>query len=137
MLNVLVIAGSAICVVTSVFMLIGICVESHRMLIPWIIAIVGTTCLDTVLSIALFNDHGHHESVPLATIVVMDVIQVSITFYGVYCVSSEYRRIRDKSSDEFAEQPVSAHSRKHIDFIQQINSTCKVIKFMICFCSCT
>ncbi|XP_035232554.1 uncharacterized protein LOC118204334 [Stegodyphus dumicola] len=55
-MSLLMLGCSGCCVVTSVLLLIGLCVDSRMLLIPWLISVFSTTAMDIIISIYLLID---------------------------------------------------------------------------------
>ncbi|XP_053208457.1 uncharacterized protein LOC128392454 [Panonychus citri] len=62
-ITILMIIMSGFCVVSSVLLIIGLCVESKTLLTPWLIAITFVTLLDFIYTIlSLFDKENDFDS---------------------------------------------------------------------------
>ncbi|KAI1299617.1 hypothetical protein HDE_03728 [Halotydeus destructor] len=73
------------------------------MLLPWIICIPVTTVIDTIFSFFLANDiekmsNREYANISLELILIIDSILITINFYGIFCVISQYFFYADKDN---------------------------------------
>lgn len=80
---------SALCVVSSVILLLGLFFDNRLLLIPWLIIVSMTTLLDVVLSLYLVTDLPVNPFV--ITMYVIDYILCAVNVYCILCVLSQYR----------------------------------------------
>ncbi|GFQ68488.1 hypothetical protein TNCT_67971 [Trichonephila clavata] len=52
-LSLVMIIFSVFCVIASVLLLVGLCVDSRMLLIPWMVLVLITTCVDLLISLYL------------------------------------------------------------------------------------
>ncbi|CAG2181309.1 unnamed protein product, partial [Oppiella nova] len=67
----------------SVVLLVGLCVDNRKMLIPWMVVVSITTGLDVILCCFLINDK---ETVLDSFIWILLGSDVSVCLLNIYCV---------------------------------------------------
>ncbi|XP_064483231.1 uncharacterized protein LOC135396123 isoform X2 [Ornithodoros turicata] len=82
---------SGLSVLTSVLMLIGLCVEIRFLLLPWVISVALTTLLDVLLSFCIIAD-AINDTVTVIFFVV-DYIVCALNIYCLLCVISQYQEL--------------------------------------------
>ncbi|XP_067132833.1 uncharacterized protein [Centruroides vittatus] len=88
-LTTLMLIFSALCVLTSVLLLIGLCVDNRLMLLPWIVAVTMTTLLDIILAFYLINDTN--LDIIKIILFVIDFVMCGLHIYCLLCVISQYQ----------------------------------------------
>ncbi|CAL1275099.1 unnamed protein product [Larinioides sclopetarius] len=81
------------CVITSVLLLIGLCVDSHNLLIPWLVTIASTTILDILLSMSLLTEK---VDALLITLYLVDFVIWGLNICSFLCVSSQYQEYKSR-----------------------------------------
>ncbi|KAI1299620.1 hypothetical protein HDE_03727 [Halotydeus destructor] len=84
--------ASGTCVVTSVLLIVGLCGDNRKMIIPWIISIFFTTILDFILFIYLMTDMEFNTGMVIFAISDLSIIVINIC--AMACVVSQYREYR-------------------------------------------
>ncbi|XP_064483236.1 uncharacterized protein LOC135396128 isoform X2 [Ornithodoros turicata] len=82
---------SGLSVLTSVLMLIGLCMENRFFLLPWVMCVALTTLLDILLSFSILAD----ALSDLVTIIffIVDYVVCALNIYCVLCVISQYQEL--------------------------------------------
>ncbi|XP_076330466.1 uncharacterized protein LOC143236081 [Tachypleus tridentatus] len=80
------------CVVTSIILIVGVCVDSKGMLLPWVTTVSCTTAIDIVLSVYLLKDVV--EMPYIGGLFIIDSLLACLNVYSVLCVVSQYQEYR-------------------------------------------
>ncbi|XP_064483234.1 uncharacterized protein LOC135396126 isoform X2 [Ornithodoros turicata] len=85
---------SALSVLSSVMMLIGLCTSVRFLLLPWVVCVSFTTLLDILLSFCILAD----EVNDVGTIIffVADYLICALNIYCLLCVISQYQESRKR-----------------------------------------
>lgn len=106
--SLLVLLFACLCVLTSILLLIGICVDSRFLLIPWIISVSFATSLDFILSFYLLTE-SFLEPVLLCLFIV-DMTICFLNIYSIICIISQYQVYSTSGSDSAYPQTQVQHS---------------------------
>ncbi|KAG8177667.1 hypothetical protein JTE90_012447 [Oedothorax gibbosus] len=80
---------SGFCVVACILLLIGLCVDSRMLLIPWMVLVLITTVLDLLVSLYLLIDAMFSSF--LAILFGIDFFILGLNVYCLICVYSQYQ----------------------------------------------
>ncbi|XP_067141678.1 uncharacterized protein [Centruroides vittatus] len=80
---------AGLCVISSVLLLVGLCVDNRLMLLPWIFSVSITTLLDVILSFYFFTEIEIDSF--LAILFVIDTTICALNIYSILCVISQYQ----------------------------------------------
>ncbi|CAL1301177.1 unnamed protein product [Larinioides sclopetarius] len=80
---------SVFCVIASVFLLIGLCVNCRTLLIPWLLIVLVTTSADLVTSLYLATKSVFDPF--LAVLLAVDFLYISVNIYSLLCVYAQYQ----------------------------------------------
>ncbi|XP_076330464.1 uncharacterized protein LOC143236076 [Tachypleus tridentatus] len=80
---------SGLLVISSVLLLVGLCVDSRAMLIPWISCIPVTTLVELVLSLLLVQESDF--GVVMMFLLMTDIFVCALNIYCLLCVVSQYQ----------------------------------------------
>lgn len=80
---------AGLCVISSVLLLVGLCVDNRLMLLPWIFSLSITTLLDVILSFYFFSEMKVDSF--LAILFAIDTTICALNIYSILCVISQYQ----------------------------------------------
>ncbi|XP_023241185.1 uncharacterized protein LOC111639530 isoform X1 [Centruroides sculpturatus] len=80
---------SGFCVISSILLLVGLCVDNHFLLLPWVISVSMTTLLDIFLSFYLIADVTIDPV--LGALFVIDIVISGLNVYCILCVVSQFQ----------------------------------------------
>ncbi|XP_071039205.1 uncharacterized protein [Parasteatoda tepidariorum] len=87
--TIVLIVFSICCVITSVLLLVGLCVDSRMLLIPWLVSVLLATVLDALMAIYLIVEASYEEH--LIVLFLSDVIILGLNVYSLLCVYAQYQ----------------------------------------------
>nr|XP_042907229.1 uncharacterized protein LOC107450514 isoform X2 [Parasteatoda tepidariorum] len=82
---------SVCCVISSVLLLVGLCVDSRTLMLPWLISVFSATLLDVLGALYLIIDSKYHEY--LITLFIFDIIILGLNVYSLLCVFTHYKEL--------------------------------------------
>uniref|UniRef100_T1KDG5 Uncharacterized protein n=2 Tax=Tetranychus urticae TaxID=32264 RepID=T1KDG5_TETUR len=88
---------SGFCVVSSVFLIIGLCVESKALLAPWLIAIIIATALDFIFTIFSLLDGDLEIDSYFVFFALLSICTCLLNIYSIFVVTSQYQLYRKDS----------------------------------------
>ncbi|XP_071039832.1 uncharacterized protein [Parasteatoda tepidariorum] len=75
---------SVCCVISSVLLLVGLCVDSRTLMLPWLISVFSATLLDVLGALYLIIDSKYHEY--LITLFIFDIIILGLNYSSHDCI---------------------------------------------------
>ncbi|XP_054724524.1 uncharacterized protein LOC129234534 [Uloborus diversus] len=88
--NIIMLIFSFFCVLSSVLLLVGLCVDNRLLLLPWIASVSVATTLEFVASLYFIPDLIEN---PVVTIFfILDISFCALSVYCILCVVSQYQQ---------------------------------------------